>query len=281
MKNMEIKMRVENPRSVYKQWAQLYSYSNNYVEIVPTKATDERMNQSKMTKDQRNRFLSAYQAINNSGLLGPLVEYHADMTHLMHASMGEAGVQRFLPWHRVYLAELEEALQTHDSSVVIPYWDWTVDQKIPQWLEGFTPSVLVNGNLLTVERQPGVLPFGGRPSKLPLQPDVDVTHSKTTYRAFTLALEAGAEPPGTDEIVTGMHNEVHVWVGGTMASVPTAPVDPMFWMHHANCDRLWDEWQKENPGKNPTLNGALAVMDPWSYTEVDTRDTINFGYIYK
>ena len=26
-------------------------------------------------------------------------------------------------------------------------------------------------------------------------------------------------------------NSVHVWVGGSMGSIPTAPADPIFWVH--------------------------------------------------
>ena len=53
----------------------------------------------------------------------------------------------------------------------------------------------------------------------------------TDYRTFTLALE-GAQPYGA-------HNLVHMWFNRRMSNVPIAPADPMFWMHHAEIDRLW------------------------------------------
>ena len=67
-----------------------------------------------------------------------------------------------------------------------------------------------------------------------------------------------------------------------MGSIPTAPADPIFWMHHANIDRLWWQWQTspQGQGKNPNLTGAAAVMDPWAYTEPDTRDIATLGYTY-
>jgi tyrosinase len=67
---------------------------------------------------------------------------------------------------------------------------------------------------------------------------------------------------------------VHVWVGGTMGFIATAPADPVFWMHHCNIDRLWWDWQQGRTGQNPNLSGTGAqspVMDPWSYTEPQTR----------
>jgi hypothetical protein len=53
-------------------------------------------------------------------------------------------------------------------------------------------------------------------------------------------------------------------------------------MHHCNIDRLWWQWQQstQGQGKNPNLTGSAAVMDPWAYTEADTRDIGVLGYTY-
>ena len=71
-------------------------------------------------------------------------------------STGPIGVQRFLPWHRVYLFELEQMLQVFDPEIFIPYWDWSVDRSIPYWLQNFTPTVIVDGLPRTVTRAPEV-----------------------------------------------------------------------------------------------------------------------------
>ncbi len=49
-----------------------------------------------------------------------------------------------------------------------------------------------------------------------------------------------------------LHNAVHLWVGGAAGptdddsggtmTLSTAPNDPVFWLHHANIDRLWSIW---------------------------------------
>jgi tyrosinase len=249
----------------------------------PTKP-DERKNQSALTQNEKDAFIAAYNTINTTGALGEMVAHHADMTHMMHASMGPDGIQRFLPWHRVYLSELEEILQAAGGdAVTIPYWDWTVDQAIPGWIQAFTPTVIgvSNPNVtfpVVVTRNPG-----GFPTPLPTQQDVSATMSHNQYTPFTHCLEAGrgAPPSGShNHVQSFMHNGGHVWVGGTMMSVPTAPADPIFWMHHANIDRIWDLWQKQNPGLNPTLSPPMDTMDPWTVNEPQTRDTLNFGYVY-
>lgn len=208
-----------------------------------------------LTTDQQNRFLNAFSQLNAMGLLGPLVDIHANATHQMH------GNPRFLPWHRVYLLRMEELLQSIDPSVCIPYWKSSEEQGFPPWLLGFTPTV----NLMT-----GPHVVTRNISAFSLLPDagaVTTAMSNGSYNAFAPALE-------------GIHNSGHVWVGGSMASIPTAPADPVFWMHHCEIDRIWAKWQADHPGQNPNLVGSAAVMDPWTETEEDTRDIMALGYSY-
>jgi len=47
---------------------------------------------------------------------------------LIHQNHCQHGWERFLPWHRVYLYEFEQALQDHCPNVTMPYWDWVMPQ---------------------------------------------------------------------------------------------------------------------------------------------------------
>src|SRR5205807_3519977 len=82
--------------------------------------------------------------------------------------------------------------------------------------------------------------------------------------------------------INGIHGSVHIWVGGTMSDASVSPADPVFWLHHANLDRLWWAWYNSPAGnhQDPELTGTDAVMDPWTYTEPDTRDIATLGYEY-
>ena len=51
---------------------------------------------------------------------------------LIHQNHCQHGWERFLPWHRVYLYEFEQALQDHCPDVTMPYWDWTMPQYKPE-----------------------------------------------------------------------------------------------------------------------------------------------------
>ena len=99
------------------------------------------------------------------------------------------------------------------------------------------------------------------------------------------------------------HGAVHSLVGndydefgqlldaGWMGSFFTAGLDPMFWLHHANIDRLWEVWlgptrRHVNPTGDPAfLDTTFTFPDPeggevtWSVGEV--LDTEFLGYVYE
>jgi tyrosinase len=63
-----------------------------------------------------------------------------------------------------------------------------------------------------------------------------------------------------------------------MFSNLTASYDPVFWPIHVNVDRLWWEWQTQNPTGVPY--DLDSVLSPWSYTIRDMLDISRFGYEY-
>jgi tyrosinase len=58
----------------------------------------------------------------------------------------------------------------------------------------------------------------------------------------------------------GPHNSVHGNIGGLMRAF-MSPVDPLFWLHHANLDRLWMIWT--NREKNSNRPGLPVSADRW------------------
>ena len=231
----------------------------------------DRKDQSKLTATEQERFLCAFSTLNGTGALGQMVQIHSQM-HNQH------GTLRFLPWHRIFLYLLENELASIHPDVTLPYWDWTQagEQTFPAWLAGFTPTVTTPSGNITVTRSPGTsADLANFASNTP------ATMGLTDFGNFSLN-GSGATWP-----LEGIHNVIHMWVGGTMGVIATAPADPIFWMHHANIDRLWWQWQKspQGSGKNPPLTGGPGtstspVMDPWTYTEADTRDITSLGYTY-
>ena len=83
-----------------------------------------------------------------------------------------------------------------------------------------------------------------------------------------------------------IHNRVHRWVGGNMVSA-ASPNDPIFWLHHANIDRLWVTWQRQHPGSPYLPNGGGPLghnlndaMSPFGVTSASVLDIQVLGYSY-
>ena len=86
------------------------------------------------------------------------------------------------------------------------------------------------------------------------------------------------------------HGLGHVYVGGDMASGGMPPNDPMFFLHHANVDRLWAMWQDRNREKDETAvdYGNPGYPDDWrgeifNFDEVRAAELFDFralGYRY-
>lgn len=51
---------------------------------------------------------------------------------LIHQNHCQHGWERFLPWHRIYLYEFEQAMQDFCPDVTMPYWDWTMPKYHPE-----------------------------------------------------------------------------------------------------------------------------------------------------
>lgn len=83
-----------------------------------------------------------------------------------------------------------------------------------------------------------------------------------------------------------LHNRVHVWVGGQMAT-GVSPNDPVFWLHHCFVDRLWVDWKRRHPNSRylpasatPDVVDLHKAMKPWNdVTPADMLDHTPF-YTY-
>jgi tyrosinase len=68
----------------------------------------------------------------------------------------------------------------------------------------------------------------------------------------------------------GLHNRVHVWVGGDMGPA-TSPNDPVFYLNHCNVDRIWEKWLVANgrvyaPPQSASPDLAMHRIDDPMYS---------------
>jgi tyrosinase len=164
----------------------------------------------------------------------------------------------FLSWHRSFLWNFESHLLAAASQVAaqsgltttltgLPYWNYYAHPTLPAILR---QPVLAGGKknpLYVAYRNPNrnsqSAPVGiGEPSRRALE--------VKDFMSEQFLVRPGLVVRGFDAGIEALpHDVVHGDVGGLMSAVPTSAWDPIFWLHHANIDRLWTIWSenKQSP----------------------------------
>ncbi len=230
-----------------------------------------RKNANQMSPAERDRFLSAFGTLNGNGL-GRFRDFRA--IHVNGRPNEEAhGNRGFLPWHRAYLLDLERELQAIDPTVALPYWRF--DQPAPNL---FTREFIgVSNNLGRVQFAPGH-PFDAwttdgqvgilrrlvnfRPTTAP--GSISVPGRPAPLNELdTIALgDPGARFENFMEMEGTPHGAAHMSFSEYISQIGTAARDPLFFLLHANVDRLWAKWQWVKRRTNPNLAASFPSAPP-------------------
>jgi hypothetical protein len=273
-----------------------------------------RKDQSTLTQAEKDAFVNAVKQLKNTFIDGSKISVYDQFVqeHYDAFAAGQAhGGPAFLAWHREFLLQFEQALQTVDPTVTIPYWDFTVDNSPSSslWDKKFlggngdpNDSNIVKsgpfrqGQWTLLYGGPDLQRnFGVSATSLPTADDVQAAFQATYYdvfpydrgspvdQSFRNNVEGFNHPSGDAEL----HNRVHNWIGGSMLSINSSPEDPVFWLLHANIDRLWAQWQAANPtdGYDPESGAATGhnlrdPMTPFGVTPESVLDHYALGYRY-
>jgi tyrosinase len=218
-----------------------------------------RRNWARLNSSQRQTIINGFQRAKQSGVYDQLVQKH--QLAMLGGPNDWHQLPIFLPVHRWFLKQLESAMGTE-----VAYWDWTAQPTLPSGLGGngdptqswrvttgpfatWVATIYDSSNGTFVQRQPPglVRQFGAAANSLPTTADMTKVLSTTPYDSYSWdSYSAGfraLEEGGSGSPAPYFHNRVHEWVGGDMRT-GTSPNDPVFWMHHANIDRIWAGWQK-------------------------------------
>jgi tyrosinase len=227
----------------------------------------------------------------------------------------------FLPWHRMYLGFFEEIVRAAVVKLGGPA-DWA----LPYW--NYSDASNAQARQLPLAFRQPTLPDGSPNSLFVIQgiqigraPGVDQGNNITNARGVDIKKCLGEtqfeadNPKGGDPGFGGPdsgfnhkggpvgslenipHGTVHDGIGGNsgwMSFLETAALDPIFWLHHANIDRLWTVWKLIDPVNNVDPPGAdwqtaqsfsfndatggVATMTP---SQVLVSATSRFSYDYE
>ncbi|KAI8590417.1 hypothetical protein BDZ88DRAFT_414481 [Geranomyces variabilis] len=257
-----------------------------------------------LSDDQKQRFIDANLCLRDPkrspSVLGPeigsptlyddLVWVHSTGAPRSHNAAS------FLPWHRQFLGIYEYWLNKNCGySGGIPYWDWSIDSQAPErspilsdkWFGGNgrgRDNCIANGQFKNVQTyfpvdQPAPCirrrfnsdDQGGSSNRLPPFP---------SYAQVMEILELGQD---YDEfrrrVESNPHAVVHDAIGGHMAMVQWSTNDHLFWLHHANIDRLYDVWQAEHPDLALRFDGAESDKNR-NAGDASSSDRLRYYGIY-
>ncbi len=207
----------------------------------------------------------------------------------------------FLSWHRMFLYYFESIV--HAAVVeeggpedwALPYWNYGLGGEHATLPEAFRHE-RVDGkdNPLYVKQRAPEINGGGEldPAIISPNPALDMRH-------FTGPADfGGGEGPPEEQfwsepgaVERTPHNDIHGAVGGRggwMNNPFEAAQDPIFWLHHANIDRIWALWNKEG-NTNPTDREWASRKFPFfdatgtqvARSAAEVLDTVgDLGYTY-
>jgi hypothetical protein len=183
----------------------------------------------------------------------------------------------FLPWHRMYLHRFENIVRAEviaqggPEDWALPYWDYDNPGQA-QFPPAFRQPTMPDGSpnpLFVTQRGPGWNAGAQLPPTATSSTDAMATLTFTPPPAPGFG--GGITTPqhffgAAGELEFTPHNIVHSLIGGFMGDPNRAALDPIFWLHHSNIDRLWAVWLGRGGGRaDPTQSQWLTQ----SFTLID------------
>ncbi len=219
------------------------------------------------------------------------------LIHLQHCPHG---ANDFLHWHRWYIYYFEQICGAliGKPGFALAYWDWEGPlSKIPAPFFD-RPELNVThwkdkSDAQSSHWGPRRITTAGVRGIAKGQTMLSIKKYARAYRPSTLL---GIRRQNNFSIFETMlertpHNSGHLAVGAARPknghmSEAMSPLDPVFWLHHANCDRFWAEWDAAgNRSTDPQNSYAnhFTASDGNPAPDVDSTAALsieNLGYTY-
>jgi N-acetylneuraminic acid mutarotase len=164
----------------------------------------------------------------------------------------------FLPWHRLMLAQFEGVIREvlHDEDFTLPYWNPVTGN--PD--DFVVPAVFRDPSSNLYDGTRWFWVNGGERIDNLYRDWISLDALNQKFYIDSPQGGLGFEPA----LDQNPHFFTHFALGGDMAEFSTVGADPMFYLHHANIDRLWESWNRlgrKNPTDPKFLNRKFSYGD--------------------
>lgn len=210
------------------------------------------------------KFLAAMHGIDpvdwlDQGLVESVASVPRELTEgLTYGNQCQHGSWFFLPWHRGYLFTFEAIIaatvkKLNGEDWALPYWNYfdskEGSRRIP---DAFLAATLPDGSPNPLNKYPRDDGITGLPEDFPFPFDLSAMDENDFLVGNDGTIGFGGGVTGdfvqfarrTGDLELNPHNMVHGMVGGYMGNALFAGLDPLFWLHHCNIDRLWEAWMR-------------------------------------
>ena len=189
----------------------------------------------------------------------------------------------FLIWHRLYIWYFEQIVRelSGKEDFALPYWAYTntenaeLNRTIPMPFRNPSSSLFEKARFKDVNDGKAI-------SDSETLEALDLTKLMKMMDFYEFASRINRVPHGTmhDYVGAGYENKPTAMyfnsiynkemTSGLMGEVPSAGFDPIFWLHHANIDRIWQQWTNSENGKEVCLDTLKKYAWP-KYTFFDGK----------
>ena len=176
----------------------------------------------------------------------------------------DSTLDRHLPNPRHSVLFHPELLGDHDGYVTTGnFANWRVHQACQRGKESFLQRNVTSG--LSNDR-----------ARESLIHDWDILDTLSMHRFEELYM---------DPYIENYHGGPHVFIGGHMGDLACSPSDPVFFLHHAFIDCIWESFRREEqtsnltdygPGTGGPAHAPTAKMEP--FHDLLNRDGLSTHY---
>ena len=220
----------------------------------------------------------------------------------------------FLPWHRMYLYYFERIVRQAvldaggPTDFALPYWNY--DRPFPgnTLPPAFRTPTLPDGSanplFVASPRRSAALMAGGQVPATATTSEAAMALTNFSSQFTAPSFGGGRVGPAhfggaVGALESTPHNIMHPTIGGPsfgacagglMTDPRCAALDPIFWLHHGNIDRLWNVWLalgggRANPSEAAWLSQSFVFRDETgaqvTLTGGDIVDSAGqLGYVY-
>ncbi|CAK5062706.1 unnamed protein product [Meloidogyne enterolobii] len=212
-----------------------------------------------MSDDERNRLFKCIRKLKDSGEYDALARLHKDAFD----SGGAHGGPAFCLFHRELTKRYELMIRKCDPDLYLPYWDSTLDGRLPQpkdsclftekFLGGTDPSTdyVINGPFSpwpTTEGNPYISRSVGQMGGCFTDQDIEEVYEQTDIRdvlSYSMPY-ASCNISVNWEWLEYRHGNVHGFIGGDMGDARISANDICFYFLHCFVDFVRENFSKSN-----------------------------------